>query len=100
MTPDRNPASTSRLSLRGRVALAMVATFAGAALLGGAEAQLGFPSKTTMEISGGSGAKAWTIRYGTAELHQKRFVNADGSRAWLSHGGWLRLVDTDKGLIL
>ena len=76
----------------------LVAFFAGAFSLRGAEAQMNL-RENLIEISGGSGAKAWTIRYGTADFYQKHFANSDGNRAWLSHGGWLRLVDIDKGFV-
>ncbi len=56
-----------------------------------------------IEISGGSGAQAWTLRYASVakmEAYEHHLVQADEHRAWFSHGGWLRLIDTDKGVVL
>ncbi len=54
-----------------------------------------------IEISGGAGRQAWKIRYGTVAAYTDwaRLTEAPGKRAWFSHGGWLRLIDTEKGLV-
>ncbi len=54
-----------------------------------------------IEISGGTGRQAWKLRYGTDAGHIEwaRLKEAPGKRAWFSHGGWLRLIDTEKGLV-
>jgi hypothetical protein len=72
----------------------------GPVRLPGATPQLNITSKTLMDVSGGSGVKAWTIRYGTAEHLSKKFVAAEGNLGWLSHGGWLRQIDTEKGVVV
>lgn len=94
------PGARLRLGRTGHWLRLLVATFAGTACLAGAEAQMSLPRETLIEITGGAGAKAWTIRYGTGVYHQKKFVNAGATRAWLSHGGWLRLIDTEKGVVV
>lgn len=80
--------------------LLITACFAGALDGRSADAQMRLPSDNIIEISGGSGSHAWTIRYGTGTFHTKKFVTSDGHRAWLSHGGWLRLIDTEKGVVV
>ncbi len=67
-----------------------------------AEAQLNHVSKTVLEIRGGTGPKSWTIRYGSyGEFSaQAQVVAGAGARAWFTHGSWLRLLDTDKGLVV
>ncbi len=62
------------------------------------------PSETVIEISGGSGKQAWRLRYGTtmnwAGLVGPQLALGEGHRAWLSHAGWLRLIDTEKGIVI
>jgi tetratricopeptide (TPR) repeat protein len=69
-------------------------------LIVAAEPQLSTPSKELVEIAGGAGARAWRIRYGTMEAYPKKLVSAGANRAWFSHGGWLRLIDTDQGVVV
>lgn len=62
-------------------------------------------SDTLIEITGGSGARAWRLRYGTPRPNavvpvQSHFVTMEGNRAWFSHRGWLRLIDTEKGIVI
>lgn len=55
-----------------------------------------------IEISG-SGPQPWVLRYASVakmEAYEHHLVPADEHRAWFSHGGWLRLIDTDKGVVL
>lgn len=80
--------------------LLLVTILVAPVCLSAANAQLTNPSKTLIEITGGSGSKAWTIRYGTGEFLSKEFLSADDHLAWLSHGGWLRLIDTEKGVVM
>jgi tetratricopeptide (TPR) repeat protein len=67
-----------------------------------------------IEITGGKAARAWRLAYGTtptwveppgppsaAEWKQGvNFVEFPGNRAWFGHGQWLRLIDTEKGIVL
>jgi tetratricopeptide (TPR) repeat protein len=78
----------------------ILASLASADCLTGADAQMNLSGKTWIEITGGSGPKAWAIRYGTSESYQKRFALGGSNRAWFSHGGWLRLVDTASGIVI
>ncbi len=57
---------------------------------------------TLIEISGGTGRQAWRLRYGAAVrlLEWARLAEAPGKRAWFSHGGWLRLIDSEKGMVV
>ncbi len=82
--------------------IAALGFLAGAAQVATAEAQLNRVSKTVLEIRGGTGPKSWTIRYGTyGEVGAKaQLVAGTGEHAWFSHGSWLRLIDTDKGVVL
>ena len=66
----------------------------------GADVQMNRPSKTLVEITGGSGPQSWQLRYGTHDSYNKQLVSADENRAWFSHGGWLRLIDTKKGVVI
>ncbi len=79
---------------------ALLAIFAATASLSGADAKMSLPRENLMEISGGAGARAWTIRYGTGASYQKKLVNAAANRAWISHGGWLRLIDAERGVVV
>ncbi len=55
-----------------------------------------------LEISGGAGRQRWRLRYGTFYefAPSAQLVSVAGNRAWFSHGGWLRLIDTQKGLVI
>ena len=66
----------------------------------GADVQMNRPSKTLVEITGGSGPQSWQLRYGTHDSYNKQLVAAGESRAWFSHGSWLRLIDTKKGVVI
>ncbi len=54
------------------------------------------------EVSGGSGAQAWTLKYGVAPNSEERWLLADAGddRTWFSHGCWLRLLDSRQGVVL
>lgn len=65
-----------------------------------ADVQVKRLAETLVELSGGNGAQAWNLRYGT-KLHFKLIVVPAGrDRAWFSHAGWLRLVDTKNGVVV
>ncbi len=66
----------------------------------GADVQMNHPSKTLVEITGGSGSQSWRLRYGTYVQYNKQLVVTDENRAWFSHGGWLRLIDTKEGVVI
>ncbi len=66
----------------------------------GVEAQMSVADNTLIEITGGTGARAWRMKYGTLVYYQRMLVQAGESRAWFSHGGWLRLIDTEKGQVI
>jgi tetratricopeptide (TPR) repeat protein len=66
----------------------------------GADAQMKLASETLIEIAGGTGSQAWRIRIGTQDSYKKQFVSAGDNRAWFSHGGWLRLFDTEGGMAI
>lgn len=53
-----------------------------------------------IEITGGSGKEAWRMRYGTGFERKVLLVVAGTDRAWFSHVGWLRLIDTKKGVVI
>ncbi len=69
-----------------------------------AEPQMTKVSDYLVEISGGSGKQAWRLRYGTmrewTDFFKPRFALAEGNRAWYCYGGWLRLIDTQKGVVI
>jgi tetratricopeptide (TPR) repeat protein len=40
------------------------------------------------------------VQYSTDSSYNKFLVVGQGNRAWFSHGGWLRLIDTEKGVVI
>ena len=82
------------------VSVCMLLVMGGALPAAGADAQMQVTGKTLLEIAGGAGPRAWRIRYGTTDSYQKQFVMAGENRAWFSHGGWLRMIDTEKGVVI
>ena len=66
----------------------------------GADVRMNHPSKTLVEITGGSGSQSWQLRYGTYVQYNKQLVVTEENRAWFSHGGWLRLIDTKEGVVI
>ncbi|HEV2351605.1 MAG TPA: tetratricopeptide repeat protein [Terriglobia bacterium] len=87
--------------LTPRILAAMVAVLWAVGPMEAAEASLNKVSETQVEISGGSGKDAWRLRYGTMLAEFKpHFVASEGNRAWYSYGGWLRWIDTQKGLVI
>jgi len=59
--------------------------------------------KFVYSIQGGTATHPWILHYATvADTFQIKavFAQAPGNRAWFSHGMWLRLIDTDRGVVL
>lgn len=88
-----------RLLVPGILA-AVLAIFWAVAPARAAVTQMRTPSPSIIEITGGSGRQAWRLRYGTMEIYKKLLVEGEGKRAWFSHAGWLRLIDTEKGQVM
>lgn len=69
-----------------------------------AEPQMKKVSDYLVEISGGTGKQVWRLRYGTmrewTDFFKPQFALAEGNRAWYAYGGWLRLIDTEKGVVI
>lgn len=82
--------------------LAAAAIFLAVAPAIAAEAQMVKVSETAVDITGGSGNQAWRLRYGLIlpSEFKPHFVVGEGNRAWYSYGGWLREIDTQKGVVL
>jgi tetratricopeptide (TPR) repeat protein len=53
-----------------------------------------------LEVSGGTGSAAWTVRYGTP-LHvaTPRELAVNGNHVWFSHDNWLRRMDLQRGVV-
>src|SRR5262245_62985207 len=66
-----------------------------------ADLRITYPSNVIFEVSGGSGDKTWHVQYGgvRAPYYQVKTLSGPGSTAYFTHGGWLRRVDADKGLV-
>ena len=87
---------------------AALAVFLALPALAAAPAQMNRVSDRLVEISGGAGSHAWRIRYGTygtgvlpPYFQSAPLLIALGpDRAYFSHGDWLRLIDTEKGLVI
>jgi tetratricopeptide (TPR) repeat protein len=104
---------TARLVFVGcRLAVFVAATVSVvlAAPAAGQDIRLTRPTLTVLDLAGGPPGAEWHMRYGTMppspsggdRLHVSRAaVYAAGpERAYFSHGGWLRLIDTQKGIVL
>ena len=87
-------------SLQATLPVALLTLLGSANPTLGADVQMDSPSNTLIEITGGSGPQAWQLRYGTHDSYKKHLVSANENRAWFSHGGWLRLIDTRKGVVI
>ena len=79
---------------------ALLALFGLPILAAGSDVQMSHVSDTLVEIAGGRGLQAWRLRYGTHGSYNKELVADEEHRAWFSHGGWLRLIDTKKGVVI
>ncbi|MBI4474415.1 MAG: tetratricopeptide repeat protein [Acidobacteria bacterium] len=89
---------TAFLARRGRpitLAAILMAFLTGLPAFG-AVAQMNQVSPSLIEIQG----EGWRLRYGTLAVHKKQFVPAEAGRAWFSHGRWLRMIDTAKGMVV
>ena len=84
-----------------RILAVVLATFWAVGQASAAEVQLNRISENVVEITGGSGRAAWRIRYGTGSLGFKpQLIPVEGNRAWYAYGPWLRLIDTEKGIVI
>jgi tetratricopeptide (TPR) repeat protein len=74
------------------------------AFLAAEDARMEYDAKKFVySIQGGTATHPWTLRYATvADTFQIKalFAQAPGNRAWFSHGMWLRLIDTEKGVVV
>jgi tetratricopeptide (TPR) repeat protein len=62
----------------------------------------GFPC-LVLEITGGTAPHVWTLSYPTiysGDDTKASLLQAPEERAWFSHGSWLRLLDTRRGVVL
>lgn len=88
--------------LAPRILAAILTTFWAAGTMTAAVPQLNKISNTQVEITGGSGKEAWRLRYGLYPQApcKLQFVATSGNRAWYGYCGWLRLIDTEKGVVI
>src|SRR5262249_15362874 len=105
MTTDgRNMTNISvRMAIRGLEIIAFLLLTAGFGVA--SDAKLDLSNKTIAVITGGDGAKRWTLRYGSVNgskpyAETPSLINVAGGRAWFANGGWLRLIDTNEGRVL
>jgi hypothetical protein len=106
---------TTRLVSGGCRLAVLVAAMVSVVLAAPAAAQdirLTRPTPNLLDLAGGSPGAEWHMRYGTsppsAQGAAARQLNvfraavyaAGPERAYFSHGGWLRLIDTQKGIVL
>ncbi len=84
------------------LAAALAAFWAVAFPASGADAELNRPSRTLIEITGGSGKAAWRLRYGISPHEELKTLlsMAGAERAYFSNANWLRLIDTKKGSVI
>lgn len=89
-------AVTTFLAVGAAVFLALPA-FAAAS-----EVRMNPVSDNVIEIAGGAGGQAWRLQYGKGPgLPVKPLLaQGEGSRAYLSDGTWLRMIDTRKGVVV
>jgi tetratricopeptide (TPR) repeat protein len=58
-----------------------------------------FPNR--VEIPGGTGAAAWKLVYGSdSGFANPLLIEVSPERAYFAQGGWIRLLDTQHGLVL
>jgi tetratricopeptide (TPR) repeat protein len=59
-------------------------------------------SDTAHEITGGEGTKSWKLIYGKNPSAKFKVLLREVSptRAYFSHGSWVRFIDTDKGVVI
>jgi tetratricopeptide (TPR) repeat protein len=84
--------------VRRRALPALLAVLAGLWALPAraVEVRLLRPTPDRIEIVGPN----WVLRYGSIEHYQALLVMVSASRAYFSHGHWLRLIDTEKGVVI
>jgi tetratricopeptide (TPR) repeat protein len=65
------------------------------------DVRLDRPTNSLIEITGGAGDARWTLRYGgVAATNGALLQKVSEGRACFSHGSWLRLIDTDAGMVI
>lgn len=58
-------------------------------------------SRNVHKITGGAGAKAWTLVYGsTADKPEPLLREVSPSRAYFALNTWIRLIDTENGIVI
>jgi tetratricopeptide (TPR) repeat protein len=86
--------------------LAAAASVFLAAPAAGQNIRLTRPDFNVLELTGGVGSAEWRMRYGTSpsppnsNIFRAGVYSAGVDRAYFSHGGWLRLIDTQQGVVL
>lgn len=78
---------------------ALLAVFWAVTQAAAGDVQMAHPSDRLIEVTGGSGREAWRLQFRTQSYYNKLLVTGQGGFAWFSHGGWLRLIDTKKGIV-
>ncbi len=53
-----------------------------------------------LTLSGGSGPHAWKLVYGTRPDLESQILEISPDLAYFAHGGWVRLLDTNRGVVL
>ena len=71
----------------------------------GVEVEMKRLSDEEILVIGGQGSQRWHLLYGTRSYEGQPYYRAQllpvqGGSAYFSHGGWLRLLDTRKGIVL
>lgn len=101
--------SKNRIKASGFAILLAVGAPILLALPGLAQAKAAAHPANPVTLTGGEvieiAGPGWKMRYGSAarawaELVQPKVVMAGSDRAWFSHGGWLRLIDVPKGVVI
>ena len=100
--PSRQSGSGMRHYCGLPTILAVLAAFLAAPPAVAASAQMSSVSNGVVEITGGTGGHMWRLRYGVwaNQGSSLPFVLAEGDKAWFANENWLRLIDTQKGVVI